>query len=81
MRNDSFIFQRKMPKEMQNNTRRQNNAPIPGIRIPMRAVQKRSMKEGYISILYKVHNYPKLIREKNSYCKYFHYQLGIKVTE
>lgn len=38
MRNDNFTFQRRMHSE--------NNAPLPGIRIPMRTVQKRFKREG-----------------------------------
>ena len=38
MNNDNFTFQRSM--------RGQNNAPLPGIRIPSRVVQNRGMRAG-----------------------------------
>ena len=38
MKNRSFTFRKNM--------KGQNNAPVPGIRIPMRAVQKQFMKRG-----------------------------------
>ena len=46
MRNRSFTFQRRM--------RNQRNTPVPGIRIPMRTVQRRFMREGGCCILCKV---------------------------